>query len=645
MALLHVQNLSRSFGDRTVFSGVSFDVFPREHIGLVGVNGCGKTTLLRILYGLDAPDTGNVSLQKLARVSLLDQSPVFDEETTLYDAVLAVFSELLEKEAELARLSERMEAAETVTPGMLTRQAQLQDAFQAEGGLTCRSRTRSTLRGLGFTEEELIQPIRTMSGGQMRKAELAKILLSDADLLLLDEPTNHLDIPSLEWLENFLIEFRGAFIVISHDRYFLDKVSARILDMEHGGVKSFAGNYTAYVEHKMDEREYALRRYQNGLREIKRIEGIIVQQRRWNQERNYVTIASKQKQIERLQAQLVKPETAPDAMHFSLHAGELTANEVVVCRHLSKSFGGKTLFTDLNLLVQNGQRVCLMGENGCGKTTLLRILMGMEQPDGGTYKLGPNVNVGYFAQSTFHTENTATVLDDMQDAYPRLDTKDVRNLLGQFLFRGDDVFKRLNTLSGGEMARLQLLKMMLAGSNVLFLDEPTNHLDIPSLEALESALSEYGGTMLIITHDRYFANRIADRMLMMDQTGATEFEGDWDSYTAARAEQAQAEQQEAAPEKAVRNDYQLNKERRAAVTKAKTRLHKAEETVDGLERETGELARQLAQPEIAGDYEAAGALYAKMEELRIQLEQAYTDWTEAQTELDELSEEEASQWN
>ena len=326
MALLHVQGLTKSFGQRTVFSDVSFDVFPKERIGLIGVNGCGKTTLFRILGGEDAPDSGVVSLIKGARLAMLDQSPVWEEGVTLFDSALQAFERLIAMENELAALSAAMERADDVTDAMLRRQDALQRKYEDDGGLTFRSRTRAALLGLGFTDEEIHSPVAHMSGGQMRKAELARALLSDADLLLLDEPTNHLDIVSIEWLEAYLADYGGAYIVVSHDRYFLDHVCERMLEMEHGGMTAFRGNYTRYIEHKMDEREFALRRYRNGMREIKRIEGVIEQQRRWNQERNYVTIASKQKQIERLRTQLVKPEDLPQGIHFQLHAEELTAN-------------------------------------------------------------------------------------------------------------------------------------------------------------------------------------------------------------------------------------------------------------------------------------------------------------------------------
>lgn len=641
MALLRATKLSKSFGTNVVFSDVTFEILPKDHVGLVGVNGCGKTTLLRILGRGEAYDDGQLAVGKGVRIAMLEQAPVWPQGQTLYEATLEASAPLIAMEEELQRLSMRMEqAGADVERSMLLRQAALTEQYQQQGGLTFRSRTRSTLLGLGFSEFELDQPIERMSGGQMRKAELARVLMTNAELLLLDEPTNHLDIRSLEWLEDYLSGFSGAYIVISHDRYFLDHVCTRVFELENRALRITNGNYTQHVERKLDERAFAERRYQNDLREIKRIEGVIEQQRRWNQARNYVTIASKQKQIERLKKQLVKPTEAPDAIHFRLEADELTCNDVIVCRHLSKRFGEKTLFTDLNLLVHNGEKVCIIGENGCGKTTLFRILLNQIEPDDGSYLLGNHVNVGYFEQSTVHTQSTATLLEHLQDAFPRYDAGQLRNLLGTFLFRGDDVFKRLDTLSGGEMARIQLLKMMLRGNNVLLLDEPTNHLDIPSCEALENTLAEYGGTMLIITHDRYLANRIADRILLLSTNGIQEFAGDWDAYKAflSEADAVEQPQQEPAAEP---NAYLHAKAHRAAVNRAKGELDRAERSVAECEREIAALEQRLAAPETATDYEAAAALYEEIARHRQALDEAYAAWEEAEQTHARLVQEEA----
>ena len=637
MSLIHAQELEKSFGERTLFSDVAFDVFEQDHVGLVGVNGCGKSTLMRMIAGLEPHDgRGQLSVSKSASVALLDQSPSWNAGLTLNEAVLEASGRWVAAERELHEIADAIERG-GASAALIHRQADLQERYQAGGGLTYRARTRSTLLGLGFSEEELERPISVMSGGQMRKASLAKILMSDADLLLLDEPTNHLDIASLEWLETYLSAFRGAFLIVSHDRYFLDRVCNRIFEMENGSLHAYAGNYSQSMEKKMDEREFAMRKYQNTLREIKRIEGIIEQQRRWNQARNYVTIASKEKQIERIKSTLVKPEDAPQSIHFHLRADALTANEVVVCKDLSKRFGEREIFRSLNLMIRRDQKVCLLGANGCGKTTLLRILTNKIEPDAGSYKLGSNVHVGYYEQGSVRPNDPRTVLEALNAMFPRYDTKQLRNLLGSFLFRGDDVFKRVSDLSGGEYARIQLLKLMLGGSNVLFLDEPTNHLDIPSCEALEDALNDYGGTMLIVTHDRYLANRIADRIVIMDEDGMREFEGDWDAYKTFLAESTAPKGKEAP---AVKNDYLLAKERKSTLLKAKTALKRAEERVHAEEAALLALEEKACDPKIASDFESAKSVYEELAAQKTLVESCYAEWERAEAEHRALLEEE-----
>ncbi|MBQ3108086.1 MAG: ABC-F family ATP-binding cassette domain-containing protein, partial [Clostridia bacterium] len=482
MALIAAHNLKKSFGTRTLFEDVTFELAPKEHAGLVGVNGCGKTTLFRILAGQESPDAGQVALNREAKISYMEQMEL-DLDRSLYGSALDAFAHLMEMELQLEEVNRKLTEGEGDLDALIRRQHSLQTRYEDGGGLTYRSRTRATLLGLGFTEAELEQPLSTMSGGQRSKAQLARVLLSGANLLLLDEPTNHLDIDSVNYLEDFLSSYPGAFIVISHDRYFLDKVTNRTLELENRRIESTNGNYSRHLELKASEREVALRHYQRTQREIRRIYGIVEQQRRWGQAHNFITAESKLKQAERLKATLVEPERDPESIRFHFTAREPGGNDVLMGENLKKSYGEKHLFHDVDLLIKKNERVFLLGPNGCGKTTLLRILTGREEPDAGTHRLGAKVQPAYYDQNISQMDPENTALQEVWDAYPRMRHTEVRNALATFLFKGDEVEKKIATLSGGEKARIQLLKMMLSGANLLLLDEPTNHLDIHSREA------------------------------------------------------------------------------------------------------------------------------------------------------------------
>ena len=406
----------------------------------------------------------------------------------------------------------------------------LTEQFERRGGLTCRSRARATLIGLGFPQERHDLRCDQLSGGQRSKLSLGKLLLSEPDLILLDEPTNHLDIDSVEWLENFLRDYKGAALIISHDRYFLDRVTTRTLEIDHRKITAYQGGYSAYLKQKERDRVIAQRHYDNTMEEVRRIEKIIEQQKQWNRERNIRTAESKQKSIDRLLDGLEKPEAEEKTLHFHFETAVETGSDVLICQDLTKGFGGKPLFSGVDLLLKKGDRAFLLGPNGCGKTTLLRVLIGQYAPDRGLRKLGENVRVGYFDQSLEGLHDEKTVLDEVWDAYRRLSQTEVRSALAAFLFRGDEVFAQIGDLSGGEKARVALLKLMLGGYNLLLLDEPTNHLDITSREALEQALLDYNGTMLIVSHDRYFINKIATRILRLNPDGAEPFGNDYDDY-------------------------------------------------------------------------------------------------------------------
>lgn len=641
MALLAAYKLEKAYGGRTLFQDVSFEVADKDHIGLVGANGTGKTTLMQILMGVQNPDSGSVHRAKLLRIGCLEQTPAVLAGQTLYELVLEIFAPLLSAEHELEEISHKLQAAEVDLDALIRRQHQIQERYERDGGLTCRSRARAALQGLGFTEQDLSLSTAALSGGQLNKAMLARVLLSGAELLMLDEPTNHLDIASVEWLEAYLKSYTGAYIVISHDRYFLDQVTNRTIEITNGKTILTQGNYSAHVEHRSSAQEIALRHYRNTQKEIRRIFGIVEQQRRWNKERNIRTAESKLKQIERLKATLVEPEKDEESIRFTFSAREPGSNDMLIAENLKKSYDGKPVFSDVSLYIGKGEHVFLLGSNGCGKTTLLRILMGREGADGGVAAFGAGVQTAYYEQNMRSMDAEKTVLQEVWDAYPRMAHTSVRNALAAFLFRGDSVEKRISMLSGGERARVQLLKLMLSGANLLLLDEPTNHLDIASREALERALEEYDGTLFIVTHDRYLVNRMADRVLYMEPSRMMETVGGYDEFLLelTQAQQAQKEKETRDSDKPV-NEYRAKKERQSAIARAKGVLARAERDVAQAEEEAAAIERQLVNPEVASDYVKAGELAQALAACKAAVEECYAQWEQAERELEALCAEE-----
>lgn len=645
MPVLAVHHMKKSFVERLLFEDVSFEINEKDKVGLVGVNGCGKTTLFRILLGLEQADEGSVYKNRGARVVAMAQS-IEDTGASVYDATLSVFAPLMELEAAMEDVNAALERAEeSELAPLIQRQHALRERYEDGGGLTFRSRTRAALLGLGFTEAELQKPLVRMSGGERNKAQLARVLLSGANLLLLDEPTNHLDIDAIAWLEEYLRGYTGAFIVISHDRYFLDAVTNRTMEIKNTRFFVSEGNYTRHMELMADEQEALRRKYMNTQKEIRRIERIVEQQRRWGQERNFITAASKQKQADRLRATLVAPERETEGIRFRFHADEVGGNDVLIGTGLAKSYEAP-VFHGVDLHVRKGERVFLLGPNGCGKTTLLRILMRKERPDAGSFYFGAKVRPGYYEQHMTGLHDELSALAEVREAYPRMDDTAIRTALAAFLFRGDDVHKELGLLSGGERARVQLLKLMLSGANLLLLDEPTNHLDIASREALERALEEYDGTLLVVTHDRYLVDRLADRVLYLTGDGIEEYIGGYTDFVAERARRATL-REAGAREKAVeepenvpkQNDYRAKKERQSAINRAAGEARRAEERVAAAEAEIAELEAELALPDVASDYKKAGELARAVEEKRQALDGLYQKWEEAQARLDELEEE------
>ena len=636
MASLSLHNLRMDFIERNLFSNVCFDVEKGDKFGFIGANGVGKTTLFRIINGEMSPTDGNVFMSKDTVLGYMEQHACNHPDRNVFDELLSVFSYLEDYERELKTLEIKIEQMNNRSVSdadelnaLIERQTALLEEYQNNGGLTYKSRTRSSLLGLGFKESDFTMPTGKLSGGQRSKLSLAKLLLSKANMLLLDEPTNHLDIDSVNWLEGFIREFKGSMIIISHDRYFLDNVTNKTIELEHGKIRCYKGNYSEFIKKKESDDEALRNKYENDLKEIKRIEGIVEQQKRWGRERNFITAESKQKEADRIKAQLVTPESELETIRMNFNIKRETGNDVLICENLAKAFGEKHLFDNVNIHIRKGERVFIIGSNGCGKTTLFNILTCKTASDTGEVRYGSNVDLGYFDQMQNNLNLEKTAIDEIWDTFPNMTQTQVRSALGSFLFKGDEVFKPLNKMSGGERARVSLLKLMLDGSNFLLLDEPTNHLDSASREQLEDTLKNYEGTMLVISHDRYFINKLADRVLVMEKHGLKEYLGNYDNY-AEKVKNQSSEISEVKQEKESKgkNDYQLQKQKQAEERKRKTQLAKTEKLIEQLEVEIEETNTLLQSEEVISNYEKLMELTEKLEDLNIQLENAYDLWGE-----------------
>ncbi len=628
-----MNNLKISFADRDIFSAVSFQVEQGDKIGLIGVNGAGKTTLFKALTGEYSASQGLVSIGKNTKTGYMQQHALSGSDLTLYDEVMTVFSRLFEIENRLEEIQLLIDSG-TVSEAILIEQQNLHTEYENNRGLTYKSLARSAILGLGFTESDMSLPCSLLSGGQKSKVSLCKLLLSGANFLLLDEPTNHLDIKSVNWLENWLCDFSGSFIVISHDRYFLNKVTNRTFELERGHFYQSSGNYSRYSVLKQERQKSEQRRYDNTMNEVHRIEGMIEQQKRFNRERNYITIASKKKSIDRLLDGLEKPESELSSIHFRFTASETSGNDVLICQSLSKSFDGKELFKNVDLHIKRQERVFLVGENGCGKSTLLKMILGYLRRDSGRIIPGAGVKIGYFDQALAELSSDKTVLDEVWDSYRSMNESEVRRALAAFLFKGEDVFKIMNKLSGGEKARVALLKLMLSGANFLILDEPTNHLDIKSREALESAFDEYDGTLLVVSHDRYFINRLATRIISLEKDGVRSFDGNYDYYIEHITE---TEKTAGLPEKPKENAYKKQKEHESEIRRTKGKIARLEKQIDELDEAADALQKQINDPENAADYEKILELTGQLHENTEKQEELMLEWQELNEQLENLS--------
>lgn len=639
MAILAARNISKSFGERLLFDGVTFELNEKDKVGLVGSNGSGKSTLFRILLDEESASSGEIFKQRDLSIVSMEQI-IADKDKTIYEVGMSCFEKLIDIENELEQINSLLNDAQgKELEELINRQHSLNTKYEQDGGLTFRSRVRSTLLGLGFSEDELNQPISKISGGQQNKVQLASVLLSGASLLLLDEPTNHLDIESILWLEDFLKNYSGAYIVISHDRYFLDVVTNRTMEFKNTHFYLTNGNYSRHYDLMADEQEHLRRKYVNTQKEIRRIEGIIEQQKRWGREKNIKTAQSKQKQVEKLKATLVAPEKESYKLRFRFDADFSSGNDILMVSNLKKSFN-KPVFSNVDMHIRKGERIFLYGPNGCGKTTLLKILMGLDYADEGTFQFGAKVRPGYYEQHMTSLHSELNIIEEIRETYPQMDDSEIRGALGVFLFKGDDTLKTISKLSGGEKARVQLLKLMLSGVNFLILDEPTNHLDISSRDALERALEDFGGTMLIVSHDRYLIDRLADRLLVFSPNGLDEYLGGYSYYLEQKSNRstlnADFDDDELSKEPLKKNDYRLQKEKQSAINRANGLISRIEEKIQNCESEIDSLMQQLSLPDIATDYQKSAELSALVESLKSQSEELYIEWEEAQENLNTL---------
>lgn len=633
MTVLNVQNLSFWFGERELFSKVNFDIKEKEKVGFVGANGVGKTTMFNLIRGVLEPTEGDVIKSKDVRVGYMEQHTCSEKNRTLLDEILSVFDYLSDLERQIEEVNLNLLNGEGDSFENIKLQDELTMRFQSEGGLTFRSRARSALLGLGFNEQDFSMTTDKLSGGQRSKIALAKLLLSRSNFLLLDEPTNHLDIKSVEWLEAFLKNYNGAVFVISHDRYFLDKITDKTVELESKKIRCYKGNYSEFLVKKKAEQKAIEEKYDADMKEIERIEGIVAQQRQWNREKNIKTAESKLKQIERIKEQLVLPDSRVERIRVTFEPKYVSGNDVIIADSLEKSFGDKKIFSNVNLHIARGEKVFLLGDNGCGKTTLLKTLMGEYKPSVGNFLFGENVSKGYFDQVQAKLDLEKTAIEEIWSAYPQMTQTAIRNALAAFLFKGDDVFKLMKELSGGERARIALLKLMLGGHNLLLLDEPTNHLDAFSREELENTLINYSGTMFIVSHDRYFINKLSSRILELSADGVTEYLGNYDYYIERKlnADCNFTEKKEKDVPKV--NDYKLKKEQAAEQRKLKTQLSKTEESITLLESEISEIELLLSSSEVQSDYEKLLDFTDKLKSKNEELEELYLIWEEIQEKI------------
>lgn len=639
--ILSCQNISKAFVENQVLKNVSFHIEDHEKAAIVGINGAGKTTLLRIIVGEMTPDDGQVVLAKDKTLGYLAQNSTVDTSHTIYEELLSVKADLLRLEEKIRECENNMKHADgDALEDLMKQYTSLTHAFETGGGYLYRSELVGVLKGLGFTEDEFSKPVATLSGGQKTRVALGRLLLQNPDLIILDEPTNHLDMTSIAWLETYLLNYKGAVLIVSHDRYFLDRIAGKVIEIDQSKATTFMGNYSVYAVKKEQLRVAAWNAYMNQQRDIKHQEEVIEKLKSFNREKSIKRAESREKMLDKIEV-IEKPSEVRTDMKLTLTPRILSGNDVLTVEHLSKSFDSHKLFTDVNFEIKRGEHVAIIGDNGSGKTTLLKILNGLVPADQGTFRLGSNVEIGYYDQEHHVLHSEKTLFEEISDDYPYLNNTQIRNVLAAFLFTGEDVFKRISDLSGGERGRVSLAKLVLSNANFLILDEPTNHLDIMSKEILEDALNGYEGTILYVSHDRYFINRTAHRILDLTEGQFVSYVGNYDYYlekhdTVMAAIEASAPQNTdadntaaaKAAESEVKLDWKAQKEEQARLRKKENDLKKCEEKIAELEARISEIDTEMSDPTI-------GTQVAKLQELtkeqaacQEQLEKLYEQWEE-----------------
>lgn len=627
--------------ENQVLKNVSFHIEDHEKAAIVGINGAGKTTLLRIIVGEMTPDDGQVVLAKDKTLGYLAQNSTVDTSHTIYEELLSVKADLLRLEEKIRECENNMKHADgDALEDLMKQYTSLTHAFETGGGYLYRSELVGVLKGLGFTEDEFSKPVATLSGGQKTRVALGRLLLQNPDLIILDEPTNHLDMTSIAWLETYLLNYKGAVLIVSHDRYFLDRIAGKVIEIDQSKATTFMGNYSDYAVKKEQLRVAAWNAYMNQQRDIKHQEEVIEKLKSFNREKSIKRAESREKMLDKIEV-IEKPSEVRTDMKLTLTPRILSGNDVLTVEHLSKSFDSHKLFTDVNFEIKRGEHVAIIGDNGSGKTTLLKILNGLVPADQGTFRLGSNVEIGYYDQEHHVLHSEKTLFEEISDDYPYLNNTQIRNVLAAFLFTGEDVFKRISDLSGGERGRVSLAKLVLSNANFLILDEPTNHLDIMSKEILEDALNGYEGTILYVSHDRYFINRTAHRILDLTEGQFVSYVGNYDYYlekhdTVMAAIEANAPQNAdadsavaaKAAESEVKLDWKAQKEEQARLRKKENDLKKCEEKIAELEARISEIDTEMSDPTIGTQVAKLQELTKEQTSCQEQLEKLYEQWEE-----------------